>query len=79
MHAKILIGIHLIPLADNESLEGPVAFPDAKFLATGIFEFVQAANDDFLNGCVGQSAGSVVICRTTIIERMIDGMPSAAA
>ncbi len=79
VHAEILIRVHLIALPHNETLERPVALSGAKFLTARVINLIQTANDHFLKSCVGQAARSVFIWRTTNIERMIDGMPSAAA
>ena len=79
VHAEILIRVHLIALPHNETLERPVALTDAKFLAARVINLIKTANDHFLKSCIGQATCSVFIWRTTNIESMIDGMPSAAA
>ncbi len=79
VHAEILIRVHLIALPYNETLERPVALTDAKFLTARVINLIQSANDHFLNSCIGQADCSVFMWRTTMIERIIDGTPSAAA
>lgn len=79
VHAEILIGVNFAAPAHNESFERPVACADPKLFAAGVIKLIHAADDHFLQRRIGQAAGSVFILCTTIIERMIDGMPSAAA
>ena len=79
MHAEILIGVYRVALAHDKPLEWPVALADAEFPAPGILEFVQLAHDYFALRRVAQAACSVRARLTTIIDKMIDGMPSAAA
>ncbi len=79
MHAEVLVGIHRVALAHHKSLERPVSFTDLKFPAARIIELIQAADGNFLKKLVRQVDDPIFVCLTTKIERIIDGMPSAAA
>ena len=76
MHTDILVGVDLGSLAHDESPEWPVTLAAAKFPAVRIGELVQFADNDL--GLV-QFDSAVLVRFTTITERIIEGIPVAAA
>ena len=79
VHAIILISENVITLTNDETPERPIALADSKFLATRIIQFVKLTNDYVLQCRPVHDTVSERLLRTTIIARMIDGMPVAAA
>ena len=46
--AKVLVRVDGIALPDNETAKRPVALADLKFSTTGVIEFVETPDGDFL-------------------------------
>jgi hypothetical protein len=61
VHAEILISVHRVTLAHDESPEWPVALPDPEFLAAGIFKRIQAADWHFPERRAAQADRSVLV------------------
>ena len=79
VHAIILISENVFTLTNDETSERPVALADTEFLATGIIQFIKPTNDYVLQRRPAHNTDSERLLRTTIIARMMDGMPVAAA
>lgn len=79
VHAIILISENVCTLTNDETSERPVAITDTEFLAAGIIQFIKPTNDYVLQRRSVHDTVSERLWRTTIIARMMDGMPVAAA
>ena len=79
MHAIILIGADVITLANDETFVRPVSITNTKFLAARITQFVKPTNIYFDKYRTVHGTDSDRLWRTTIIARIMDGMPVAAA
>ena len=79
MHAIILIGADVITLANDETSVRPVSITNTKFFAARIIQFVNPTNVYFDKCRIVHGADSDRLWRTTIIARIMDGIPVAAA
>lgn len=79
MHTVVLVGKQRVALANDKAPKWPVSVADTEFLATRIVNFVKKTNCNFDKIVFVQLACRVRVRRTTTIERMIEGIPVAAA